>query len=177
MPESTEIASVPVSRRARKKARTRQGLYDAAVALFLARGFDAVTIDEICRAADVARATFFLHFPTKDALLVEYGERATEELAARLRASRAAATTDLARALDFLVERALRHADAVRLVVREIMARPAALAESSERSRDLVQLLAGVVRRGQAAGELRRGLAPELVAAILVATYLSIVAE
>jgi AcrR family transcriptional regulator len=177
MSESIEAAPAPLGRRARKKERTRRDLYDAAMRLFLARGFDAVTIDDICHAADVARATFFLHFPTKDALLVEYGERATEELAARLRERRRSAATDLRLALDFLAERARRHAEVVRLTVREIMARPAALAETTERTRDLVQLLGAVVRRGQAAGELRRGVDPVLAGAMLAATYLSIVAE
>jgi AcrR family transcriptional regulator len=175
MSESIEVA--PTGRRARKKERTRRDLYDAAMRLFLARGFDAVTIDDICRAADVARATFFLHFPTKDALLVEYGERATEELAARLRERRRSAVTDLRLALDFLTDRARRDAEVVQLTVREVMARPAALAETTERTRDFVQLLGAVVRRGQAAGELRRGVAPELAGATIAAAYLSIVAE
>ncbi len=46
--------------------------------LFLRGGFEPVTIEEVCDAADVARATFFLHFPAKEALLTEYGVRANE---------------------------------------------------------------------------------------------------
>ncbi len=75
-----EISVAAPSRRARKKERTRAQIYGAAMQLFLARGYDAVTIEEICAAADVARGTFFLHFPTKDALLGEYGRQASAEL-------------------------------------------------------------------------------------------------
>src|SRR5258707_15101424 len=82
-----------VSRRERKKGRTRADIYNAAMNLFLKRGFDSVTIDDICDAADVARATFFLHFPAKETLLVEYGDRANAELAAAIRRYRVSATT------------------------------------------------------------------------------------
>jgi len=74
------IAVEPRSRRERKKERTRQEIYRVAMELFVARGFAAVTIEDICHAADVAKGTFFLHFPTKDALLLEYGEQVSGEL-------------------------------------------------------------------------------------------------
>ena len=69
--EATTESAEP-SRRARKKERTRREIYQAAMDLFAARGFDAVTVEQICEAADVARGTFFLHFPTKSALLFEF---------------------------------------------------------------------------------------------------------
>jgi len=42
------------------------------MALFRERGFDRVTVEEICSAADVARGTFFAHFPAKAALLFQF---------------------------------------------------------------------------------------------------------
>lgn len=55
----------PLSRR---RAKTRAALVGAARALFASRGVDAVTIDEIVVAADVAKGTFYNHFADKDAL-------------------------------------------------------------------------------------------------------------
>jgi AcrR family transcriptional regulator len=162
-------------RRARKKARTRSEIYRAAMELFLARGYDAVTVDEVCRAADVAKGTFFLHFPTKDALLAEYGREATAELAAELAAHDGSAVGALRTLLGSLARRAVRHPDVVRLTVRETMARPTALAESAVQGRTAGEILADVVRRGQRAGELRRGVAPEIAAATLVGSYFAIV--
>ncbi|MGH3767066.1 MAG: TetR family transcriptional regulator [Pseudonocardiaceae bacterium] len=44
---------------------TRQLIAEAAARLFVQRGFDAVTVDEVAEAADVARKTVFNYFPTE----------------------------------------------------------------------------------------------------------------
>src|SRR5246500_1830274 len=93
--ETSTIQSAPVSRRERKKGRTRADIYNAAMNLFVRRGFDSVTIEDICDAADVARATFFLHFPAKEALLIEYGERANDEHSTAITEYRGSATETL----------------------------------------------------------------------------------
>jgi AcrR family transcriptional regulator len=61
----------PVGRRERKKAATRQALADAALRLFLERGFDQVGVKEIADAADVSTTTLFKHFPSKEALVFD----------------------------------------------------------------------------------------------------------
>jgi AcrR family transcriptional regulator len=65
-----QAAEAP-GRRERKKAATRQALADAALDLFLARGFDDVGVREIAEAADVSTATLFKHFPTKESLVFD----------------------------------------------------------------------------------------------------------
>lgn len=60
--------SEPVDRRARKKARTRRDVLEAAQRLFAERGFDAVTIADVAAAADVAVQTVFNHFAGKEEL-------------------------------------------------------------------------------------------------------------
>ena len=57
-----------VSRRERKKLATRQAIADAAMRLFLDRGYDAVTVAEVAEAADVAASTVFKHFDSKEAI-------------------------------------------------------------------------------------------------------------
>ncbi len=94
-PTIIAVAGAPISRRERKKGRTRADIYNAAMNLFLRRGFDSVTIEDICDSADVARATFFLHFPAKEALLIEYGKRANDELAAAIAEYHGSATRRL----------------------------------------------------------------------------------
>jgi AcrR family transcriptional regulator len=54
--------------RARKKRETRERIAEVARELFVAQGFDAVTVVEVARAAQVSEATVFNYFPTKDDL-------------------------------------------------------------------------------------------------------------
>ncbi|WP_328764913.1 TetR/AcrR family transcriptional regulator [Streptomyces sp. NBC_00272] len=61
----------PMGRRERKKAATRQAIADAALRLFLERGYDDVGIREIADAADVSTTTLFKHFPVKEALVFD----------------------------------------------------------------------------------------------------------
>ncbi|MGW6739271.1 TetR/AcrR family transcriptional regulator [Streptomyces sp. NPDC055025] len=63
--------AAPTGRRERKKAATRRSISDAAVRLFLERGYDDVGIREIADAADVSTTTLFKHFPVKEALVFD----------------------------------------------------------------------------------------------------------
>lgn len=58
-----------VALRERKKDQTRDALARAAFELFQQKGYEATTVAEIARAANVSRRTFFRYYATKDALL------------------------------------------------------------------------------------------------------------
>jgi AcrR family transcriptional regulator len=66
--------------RQRKKQQTRQLIADTAGRLFIDRGFDAVTVAEIARAADVSEGTVFNYFPTKEDLFYARMEAFEAEL-------------------------------------------------------------------------------------------------
>lgn len=72
-------------RRERKKAATRATILDAALPLFLERGFDAVTVREVADQADVTPKTVFSHFPRKEALVFSDEDERHERLAAAVR--------------------------------------------------------------------------------------------
>ncbi|MBJ7312740.1 TetR/AcrR family transcriptional regulator [Rugamonas sp. CCM 8940] len=72
--------SIPPDRRSRKRLATRQSISDAATRLFIERGFDQVTVDEIAAAADVGRMTVFNHFPRKEDMFFDREEEGREIL-------------------------------------------------------------------------------------------------
>ena len=53
----------------RRVARTRRSLQRALVELILEKGFDALSVAEICERADVGRTTFYAHYADKSDLL------------------------------------------------------------------------------------------------------------
>ena len=79
-----EHGSEPPGRVERRRARVRQQLLEAAEALMLARGVEAVTVEEITEAADVARRTFYHHFDSKHDLLVPIARARTKSLNRRI---------------------------------------------------------------------------------------------
>jgi TetR/AcrR family transcriptional regulator, cholesterol catabolism regulator len=56
-----------------RSERTRAAIRDAANHLFLDKGVDVTTVDEICEAAGISKGTFYLYFHHKEDLLLEYG--------------------------------------------------------------------------------------------------------
>jgi AcrR family transcriptional regulator len=67
-----------------RKAATRQLLKDTAGALFAEQGYAATQIGHITAAAGVAKGTFYVHFPDKDAILDELLAEFNAGLAARV---------------------------------------------------------------------------------------------
>jgi len=55
----------------RRVQRTRQVLSSALFALIVEKGYEAVTVQDITDHANVGRATFYLHYHDKEALLAE----------------------------------------------------------------------------------------------------------
>jgi AcrR family transcriptional regulator len=71
--------------RERKKQRTRELIAATAQRLFIERGFEAVPVAEVARAAEVSEATVFNYFPTKEDLLYSRLEAFEEELLSAVR--------------------------------------------------------------------------------------------
>ncbi len=76
-------------RRARRRQQTRERIVDAAVELFVRQGYDATTVDQIATTADVARGTFFNHFPGKEDVTHAWIERRQDEIRNSVAAARA----------------------------------------------------------------------------------------
>jgi AcrR family transcriptional regulator len=68
------MAATTEGLRERKKRQTRETIAQAAMALFVRHGFDAVTVADVARAADVSEKTVFNYFAAKEDLVLHGGE-------------------------------------------------------------------------------------------------------
>ena len=76
--------SQPGSRMERRVARTKAAIEDAFVQLVLEHGYERVAVDDICAQADLARATFYAHYPNKEAVLFSVFNKLIEDLMQRI---------------------------------------------------------------------------------------------
>ncbi|GIH73662.1 TetR/AcrR family transcriptional regulator [Planobispora longispora] len=164
--------------RERKKRETRLRISDIATGMFVARGFDNVTVAEVARAADVSVNTVFNYFATKEDLLLDRAPEVEELLARVFRERRPgesvleAVRRDLLDALDTGHYRYGFH-EADDAFVRMVESSPSLSARVREMNEARERKLAEAI-----AGELGTGpgdLTPALVAAQIGATIRTIV--
>src|SRR5258708_36443972 len=77
-----------LSRRQRHSAEIRERLFRAALELFAQKGFVETTVEDITEAADVGKGTFFNYFPSKDHILLAFGEMQLSKLEAAIELAR-----------------------------------------------------------------------------------------
>ena len=110
--------ATPTTDRGRRR---RAELLDAAEELFLAKGFHAVSVDDLGAAAGITGPGLYRHFPSKDALLMAVLDRIWERLApAVARAEAAPAQEALESLLAAHLELALDRPAALELLLREL---------------------------------------------------------
>jgi AcrR family transcriptional regulator len=70
-----------MNRESSKKAEaTRTRILEAALAVFRERGFENATMRDVASAAEVATGAAYYYFPSKDAIVMAFYERAQEEM-------------------------------------------------------------------------------------------------
>ena len=86
-----------------KKARTRQLIADTAARLFAERGYEHVAVSDVAREAEVAEATLYNYFQTKEQLVTDRDQHIQDRLGELIR-SRPPAITPAAAIRDFVLE-------------------------------------------------------------------------
>ncbi len=171
-------AETEPSRRERKKRDARERLYEVALRLFRARGYEATTVQDIADAADVAKGTFFNYFPTKEHVLAGYHDRMAADVLSAVE-PRSYASTEQA-VQDVLGECASHAAnDPVigRVLLRGMFAGDVLMDADRRNEERLQAYLHGLVAGGVANGELRPDLDVGLFLSMLVGTLSSTVTE
>ncbi len=188
-------AARPAATRDDAKQQTRAALVDAALELFGEQGLDVPSLDAICDRAGYTRGAFYVHFKTREDILVavmdHVGALFLAAMFEGLSADAAAAATEAragktrARRLHHAMRRfvAMVGSGAYPLMAtagKGPLVRPHQLLDACARSavvreryRELVGMslgaVAGLVRSDQQEGEVRKDVAPETVASLALA--------
>jgi AcrR family transcriptional regulator len=87
-PKQAKRLAPPSARRQRRSAEIRERLFRSALALFGTKGFAETTVEDITEAADVGKGTFFNYFPSKDHILLAFGEMQLSKLEVAIEVAR-----------------------------------------------------------------------------------------
>src|SRR5216684_2545696 len=104
----------------RRVARTRGMLQHTLISLILKQDYEAITVEDICEAANVGRSTFYAHYSSKDDLKRRGLEEHLRTLLADRQKDALATPEDRDRSLGFsltMFEHARDHADLHRALV------------------------------------------------------------
>src|SRR4029453_7489635 len=93
---------------------TRELILDAAERLIGVLGYSKTTMDDVAKAAGVGKRTIYVHFPSKEEVVLSTIDRIVERLVERLRAHASAPAPAAGRIRAMLVERVLFRFDSVR---------------------------------------------------------------
>lgn len=180
---SKDDANKPASReeglRARKRAETRERLFEMALREFREVGVGASQIDRIARAAGVARGTFYFHFATKDDVLIELARRISARVARRvavLDESNPSLRELLTRVNEAILDEHSRvgEADLLGEMLSLYVRRPYDVQDPSQNIPSLSDELASHLRNAFDRGEVKSDLPPEQVALVLMTSLFGV---
>lgn len=163
-----------LSRRERKKEDTRRRIFEAAIELFRAKGFEATTVDEITEKADVGRGTFFNYFPKKESVLAWLSEEKLVAAEQNLHEILSAPGTAREKLLELYSTAAAvyeQDLDLARYVFGEWLKRGFAPTQDVERRWQKITL--DLIQQGRSNGELREDVEPLRAETILSSVYIA----
>lgn len=150
--------SGPADRRQRRSAEIRERLFRAALTLFADKGFAETTVEDITNAADVGKGTFFNHFPSKDHILLAFGEMQLAKLEAAIENARLQNTPipELLRSLGArMTQEPTRNPAIIRILLRAFLSTTPVRAAMMDLQRRVHALHTQIVELGQSRGEIR----------------------
>lgn len=166
-----------------KKAAARQAsvraLLDAALHLFVSRGYRSTNLEQIAGAAKLSKGAVYFYFGSKEAVLLELLKRVqaivVDEALAAAQSAGPRATDRIVAFLHHQAKLGITHRDEVLLLILMSLEfgdrRGKVRASTAGIYRQLYAFVEKLVRAGAAAGELRSDLRPRELASIIMANH------
>jgi len=148
-------------RRERRTVETRERLFRAALDLFARKGFTETTVEDITEAADVGKGTFFNYFPSKDHILLAFGEMQFGKLEYAVEEARRTgeAMPQFLRSLGVrMTQEPTRHPGIIRTLLQAYLSTTPVRAAMLDLQKRVHALHTEIVLIGQERGEIRKDL-------------------
>jgi len=148
-------------RRERRSAETRERLFRAALDLFAIKGFTETTVGDITDAADVGKGTFFNYFPSKDHILLAFGEMQLAKLETAVAEARQGQQSMLAFLTSLaarMTQEPIRNPGIVRTLLQAYLSTTPVREAMLCLQKRVHALHTEIVQLGQERGEIRRDL-------------------
>ncbi len=154
-------------RRQRRSSEIRERLFRAALDLFANKGFLETTVEDITEAADVGKGTFFNYFPSKDHILIAFGEMQLAKLEASIEEARRnnVPMPDFLRSLGArMTQEPTRNPAIVRTLLQAYLSTTPVRQAMVDLQKRAHALHTQIVKIGQERGEIRNDLPPADIA-------------
>jgi AcrR family transcriptional regulator len=148
-------------RRSRRSAELRERLFRSALTLFAKKGFAETTVEDITNAADVGKGTFFNYFPSKDHILLAFGEMQLAKLQSAVIEARSSNTPMpvFLRSLgQRMTEEPTRNPDIIRAILQAYLSSTAVREAMLDVQKRVLALHSEMIQLGQQRGEIRDDL-------------------
>jgi AcrR family transcriptional regulator len=158
-----------IGRRQRRSAETRDRLFSAALDLFASKGFLETTVEDITEAADVGKGTFFNYFPSKDHILLAFGEMQLGKLEAAVEMARQTSepmTVFLESLVARMTQEPMRNPAVIRAILQAYLSTTSVRAAMMDMQRRVLGFHTQMFQIGQERGEIRSDLPASEVAQV-----------
>jgi len=148
-------------RRQRRSTEIRERLFNASLTLFAHKGFVETTVEDITEAADVGKGTFFNYFPSKDHILLAFGEMQLLKLEAAIELARKTGEPmpEFLRSLGVrMTQEPTRNPAIIRALLQAYLSTTPVRAAMMDLQRRVHSLHTQMIQLGQDRGEIRNDL-------------------
>ena len=154
---------------------TRDAILDATDRLLARYGYKKMTIDDLAQEVGIGKGSVYLHFKSKEEIVLSHIDRIIERLNRRLMLITERSGTCEERLRGMLVERVLYRFDSVQHYTQSLndllsYVRPKLLERRKRYFAEEASIFATVIKEGQQRGEFSGGNASDIAASFLTAT-------
>lgn len=156
--------------RERNRMRIHNDIYESAMSLFIERGYEDVTVDEIVEESGISKATFFRYFESKYGLVDEFNQRIAAKIEEAIDLDAMLAADCIRAATDTMFDEWLHSAPQMRNLALEFVRSGTQISKhlADPMTRNLVATLILIIEAGQRDGEFIQDVEARLVAPMIV---------